>query len=394
MKKNIFKRRFARITRNFKKICGRFTGVFHKKQKVPVPKTILVNRVDRIGDAVMSKPFLDALSKRFDVTVLCSKYNEFALTDFKRIVLEVTEYDSPLDNFLKRAVKYVKELLFTKTSKSIEPQYDLFLDLIGGFELIKWAQQNRIAKHIISCNAGLYNVSLDYWSDLFFMSIDNVMLIDRYISLLEGATGVKLNVSDTFDIPQQPVEFSIDEPFIVIFVGGKPNRLISGEKWAKIIDALSVNKILLIGDNDRANFDAIINGVVNKNNIITLDKIYNLPQLSFIIEKASLLIGLDGGGTHYLQNKCNSITIYTTGSYNLWKPFSKNPYILTDSSIGKTFVESTTTSGGKIKSIAYRANNCRPCYGIGCGKCNCINKFDENAVIAEAKRIINIKSNK
>src|SRR3990167_3468402 len=45
-------------------------------------KTILIKRTDRIGDAVISLPLLLELSKRFKVTVITSRYNDFLLKEF------------------------------------------------------------------------------------------------------------------------------------------------------------------------------------------------------------------------------------------------------------------------------------------------------------------------
>ena len=129
--------------------------------------------------------------------------------------------------------------------------------------------------------------------------------IDRNVKVLSTPLGFEINKEDILN--KKPFLFYENEDQIIydylskikkniVFVIGAswPSKIYSKEKFAKIINNLNENCLIVWGSNDEKN---IADFIVDNSNALVLPKI-NLNSLKALISKADLVIGNDTGPTH------------------------------------------------------------------------------------------------
>ena len=300
-------------------------------------KTVLVNRNDRIGDAVVSLKIIDQLRKHFDqVYVLVSDQNEFILREIE-------------------GIKLIKPNDIAKTSI----RFDLIIDFIGSL-----AQDKSIkSRYKIGFNRGLS--SLNY-SNFFPTNLSECgkHVIDAQIDLIDQCLGINIHIDD---LP--PSDFKkTKKKQTFIFVGNKPNRNLPYSTWKELI-LLSANKTktIVADDPDQAIMNQLKSDdqIAKNKNVELIIGQRQLPDFAKIANDSNLFISLDGGAEHYLERYTNSITFYTCGYPVNWKPYSSNLYkqIQINSS---QILEETTTSAGLKKRVVYNIKERKPCYDLVC----------------------------
>ncbi len=352
-------------------------------------KTILINRTDRLGDALVSLPFLLELNKKFKITVLTSQYNNQAL---KGLLDTQVSTDKPLsisatiNKLLKQALRLGGEAFEKK-----EPKYDLYLDLVGISTidvLLKIRKQN-LCRYYVGFNLGPWNLLLDYSTALNPVLFSKKHILDSYRFLLKGALGLDIDIPDSIDLGAsliKPVNFNSPAPYILVNISGEDRFRGPGLKsYAQILERLDFRgRIVVMDDPGQAGIKEF-KGYIKKN-ICYLERDYSVWELAYIAKHSVMYIGSDSGITQLLSGMTHCSVFFATGSNFAWKPYSKGPYSRKTS--GYMVIEESETSGGLIKKIIYTPAWCRPCFDIGCSGYRCMARLDTGFVAAELNQAL------
>ena len=336
-------------------------------------RTILINRSDRIGDAVISLPFLLELNKRFDLTVLTSQYNDFILRPFLKT--KVVTANPPK---LGEVLIYLAGNLFSKSPKpppGNKARYDLYLDLVGirGLQVFINIRKDNLCSKYAGFNLGPWNRLLDY-SYRGSVELTRTGMCSAYRRFIKESLGIDIDIPDHLDLSGQmrtPSDLELPEKYLLVNISGfNKFRGPSPRSFAEMLNALDYSgKIVIMDEPGQPNIPEF-KRYTAKDNLIFLQKDYTVWELLEISGKAEVYIGSDLGITHMLQIPVDAVIFFATGSYSVWKPCSKNDY--RQSRIGDITVEDTVNSVGLRKKIIYRKVWCRPCYDIGCKARACI----------------------
>lgn len=365
-------------------------------------KKILANRSDRIGDAILTLPFLLELKKQgYEVTVMTSTYNDFILKRFFPTIqldyLIPSQENTPIyKNEVVHRIKKILQLINTSLSKNKEPMFDIFLDLMIGeknLEGICYAYKNRLAKYYVGGNKGPFNLFQDYSMKKVLIELPELNLIQYYEKMLDEGVGIRINTPDYIDMeslekcPQKGFNFRF--PFGVVFVGGESKRGLLIEQWKKLIEKLAEDiNIIVIDDPKNLSLPRIKDVVKNKGVYFIKNK-YSLFELLTLTKKARFFIGMDGGGTHILSLPTNALIIFTQEMSHPFSPHSNNSYKTIISRDG-FIIKETKTSKDLTKAIAYKNLFCRPCFvRFDCKKKECIEGIDVELIADYVKEMRN-----
>jgi len=336
-------------------------------------KTILVNRSDRIGDAVISLPFLLELGKRFDLTVLTSRYNDHILNPFLKTKIVINTPPK-----LGEVLRYLAGNFIRKSPVRTSGQtakYDLYLDLVGirGLRVFLNVRNDGLCSKYAGFNLGPWNKLLDY-AYRGSVELTNTGMCSAYRRLIKECLGMDIDIPDHLDLSgntRKPAGLALPDKYLLVNIAGSNRfRGPSPRSFADILNALDYKGSIIIMDEPGQPNIAEFREFINKKDIIYLRNDYTAWELLAISAKARLYIGSDLGITHLLQMPVDAVIFFATGSYAVWKPYSKNPY--RRSRIGGIIAEDTVNSSGLRKKIIYRKVWCRPCYDIGCKGRACV----------------------
>ncbi|MEK7812255.1 MAG: hypothetical protein AAB296_00715 [Candidatus Desantisbacteria bacterium] len=385
------KNRLIRLVVKTSKGIGKLiASVRNRNLKQIKIKKILVNRSDRIGDAIITLPFLLELKNQgYDVTVMTSTYNDFILNRFfptipiDHSVLSQESKPNLLWEECIQRMKDILQLIGRNESKDKKPEFDVFLDLMLGEkspEGIYYAYKNKLSKYYIGCNKGPINIFQDYSLKKTLIELQELDIIQYYEKLLDDGLCIRIKTPDYIDI--EPFEkyqqkgFNFRFPFGVIFIGGEPKRNLAVEQWKILIERLAEDINIVVIDDPKNLMLPEIKKIVKAKNVYFIKNRYNIFELLTLTKKARFFIGIDGGGTHILSLPSNMLMIITSEMKNPFRPHSNNSY-KTILSTNDFNIEETRTSAGLIKAVAYKSLPCRPCFvKFECKKRECIEGID------------------
>jgi len=375
------------------KILGRLALAFFVKQnKIDATglKTMLVNRADRLGDAIISLPLLLELNKRFDVTVLTSRYNDFLLKDFLKTKVIVDNPPSTA-GFIKKIFVNLISCGYLRRNKNAAPSYDIYLDLIGirGLSTFLQVRKENLCRYYIGFNISIWSWLLDY-SYRASVELSGTNVVTAALRLIKESLGLDLDVPDYVDLTSKmapPADFDVKPPYILVNIAGFDKfRGPSPQMYARLINALAFEGTVVIMDEiNQPNINEF-KRYVEKKKIVYLEKNYSIWELLSISGHAIMCIGSNAGVTNILQVPTNCVIFLGTTSATVWNPFSKNPYRV--KKIGRLTIEEAVTSAGLMKKIIYRPVWCRPCFDIGCRGYRCIKDMDMRAIASQVNSFL------
>ncbi|MBM3255079.1 MAG: glycosyltransferase family 9 protein [Candidatus Omnitrophica bacterium] len=328
-----------------------------------IVKTILINRTDRIGDAIVSLPFILELSKRFKVTVLTSAYNDRVLKDI------------------------VSTRLVSDIKKVAAPEYDLYLELVGisGLNTFLKVKAQGLCRYHTGFSLGPLNFLLDYSLNQNPVLFSKKHILDSYRLLLKESLGLEIEINDAISLDQhlkKPADFNFNHPYLLLNIaGGDKFRGPGLEGYATILNKLEFQGLIVVMDELSGPNLEEFKKHVKKENLYYLEKDYSVWELGYIARNSLLYIGSDSGITQLLSSLTNCIIFFAAGSAYAWRPYSKNAYTLKESS--GLAIEETKNSAGLIKKVVYWPIWCRPCFDIGCNGSYCIKGLDKISVFEE-----------
>lgn len=355
-------------------------------------KKILIKRTDRLGDAALSLPIILELSKRYQVTVLTSSYNDILLKEFSQTKIFS---DQPSD-FLGSVKDIFFHLFFTpRITSSLPAEYDLLLDLNGIKELdvfFKIRRQN-LCRYYAGFSLGIWNLFLDYAYPQYPALFSSQPLLMQYCDFLKHALDIDVDLEDYIDFSKKmtkPQDFQVKGDFILINIGGQRNlRGPTTREFARVVNCLDFDGEWVVMDEQGGpNLQEFVQLVKNKN-ITYLKGGKSIWELLYIASLSKLYIGSDSGITNLLQFVTHAVIFFANGNPRVWRPFSKNPY---QTKIKKgLIVEETTTSKNFRKKIIYVSAWCRPCFDLGCAAKFCVFRLEKffDLILQEIQECIN-----
>lgn len=281
-------------------------------------KTLYLNRSDRIGDAIISKPFIKLLITWLrmhgctaEIVIIASKYNYFLLQDLEdkennvRVLEEqknIDDYESKLSRMILKHTNFLyKTLLFRWTHGNKRDEQSLFFDMGGGdlVTILKYKELYNcvVAGPNIFWGSHILDIALDH----SYVHYSNVNLIESYMEILTKVFGFDSSFRDfVCDHISEFYDYNPDtkRSGICLFVGVKEFRNLPIRTWRRIIHevagAFPEETITVIDDNTNLLYDIFIQEQFPPNVIIEKNT-YSLQNFTKHIAHFSFVVGIDGG---------------------------------------------------------------------------------------------------
>ena len=371
------------------------TNLLYRNKKIDPAKIrrVLVNRSDRLGDAIISLPFLLELQKYFEVTVLTSAYNDALLKPFLTTHI-VIKKPPTLKEFSAAIFKNLFSLNFPRGQRKHKPPFDLYLDLIGirGLSVFLKIKKEGLSKYYVGYNIFLWSWLLDFaYQGSLELSGKNIVEGSR--ELLKESLGIQLDIPDYVDLSPLvtiPSDLTLPPSFILCNIAGFDRfRGPSLEMYAQLLESLPSDIPIVVMDEPAQPHLKEFKRLSKRAGLIYLQRDYSINELLFIAKHSLLYLGSDSGISHILENPTHCIIFFGTEKPSAWKPFSKNPY--TRKKIKKMMIEETITSVGLVKKIIYSPVWCRPCYDIGCRELRCIKNIAVTEIRDEVTSLLSVQ---
>ena len=314
---------------------------FFRRNKLPLnPASILLIRVDYIGDVFLTTHTLKALRQRFpmaSLTFLTSSKSKSVLEN-NPYIDEIITYDPPWF-FKKKLINMVKEyiLIWRKLKKN---KFDLGVDYRGDLRNILL---------LLVLTAIPYRVSFGSSGGSYLLT-QKVPFIP-YLHEAEYHNTVARTLGAhpaSSDIPQihltndeiRQTDFFIDanhlqgiHPLVIIVPGARQKtRIWPAERYAAVgkylINCFSA-KIILAGSLDELSLLENLNRMLNRQAVITHPYISNIRQLAALMQKCDLYIGVSSGPSHLAGSaRLNSVLLFGPERKSQWRPLGNRHIII------------------------------------------------------------------
>jgi ADP-heptose:LPS heptosyltransferase len=330
-----------------------------------IPKKILLLRNDRIGDAVVTLPAIEAIKRNYpdiQIDVLASSKNRFVFEKSAHVSeIYTLDWSTGRINIFKH--------LFDENFKNLmsrlkERNFDAVIDLVG-------LKRNIIlGKYLSDFTVGprklLVYVFYTYYGDSNWVTLnESDPMTVKIIKLMGNA--LNLNLTAT---PQSERDMPTNHEYdIIIHLGSTHLRKLSSRKEEELIELFSGKKVLITDGEDNDNFSELERKYQREKRFNF--KLFNsLDELVEECKKAKILICYDGGQAHYLARYVRTVAIFGPGSVELWKPYEHAEYELLEED--KTGVKAAISGGSFRHIVIYYPIWCRPCFDVGCESVKCL----------------------
>ncbi len=336
------------------------------------PKSILVVKLDHIGDVLLATPVFSNLRQTYPNTelhALCGQWGRVIFENHPDID-KVIEYNSPI--FSRSEHPTSKKQAHQLFHQLRQQKYDILIELRGDWRIIWFSVLKSTPKRL--CRA-----YLQIANKLNFQKIHNTHEASRNLDVLKRA-GISTPVQNTtFSISTENEQWASnflaeqqikrEIPLITIHPGSpifvkrwKP------ERFAELADWLIAQKqaqILFVGVPDEIPIITQIQTLMKKG-AINIGGKTTMPQLAAILEKSSMFIGNDSGPMHLAA----AVGIPTIGLYGPGDPKRFGPV------------------GERCYSIQ-KKHDCPPCAGDKCkfGEEGCMAKIQVKDVIEIVEKL-------
>ncbi len=330
-------------------------------------KKILINRCDRLGDAIISIPIIHNLEKKYDVTVITSTYNDFLFkkAGIKTIPLTNNLQDQNNETLIQKFRRYISPFKISLNASD----FDAYLNF-SGTNLVKF-EGNSHNLITVGFKFGISPLFYDYVVPSFHTQSYTQCLIDM-IKIIDSSFFYSPEPEDLSTLKSDHNHLDNilpDQPFILFHIGGKYARLLDDNVIVDLLNSLPY-KTLVVDSPDQNTLNKIKDKISNSliqviNNNFDLFELFSITSSKL----CKLFIGYDSGSSHLLQWNSNALIIFTTGDHKAWRPFTGNDWIKININTDCTFEYSNITNFKK--SIIYKPLKCRPCYDIMCPSKKC-----------------------
>ncbi len=279
-------------------------------------ETIIIYKLDAIGDTVLSLPMIKHLKRETNarIVVACSASNQMIFKGHK-FIDRIVVFDSSKLN-IKDLIKNIKELkkeyanfsIDTAQSSNISAIMSFLTSRITiGFKKTRGRSRNLVYNKSIELNPNKHMI-FNYFDLIAQLGIKYPKKIGL-VKLQHKKTKYKDSI--------------IIHPCTII-----PQKVWPQYKWIEIIEYLTKNyKLILIGSKEET---PLVNGLLKdvdkrfKKKITNLAGEIELNELINIMNKSKLFIGMDGGPAHISAAMgINTIALFGYESPTRYSPFSK-----------------------------------------------------------------------
>lgn len=317
---------------------------FFGKKPPSNPKSILVVRLDHIGDFVCTTPVFKNLKKQFPgakITALinsASKELAYRNPHIDKVITFQPFYLARGDNSsnIKGLMRVVKDVRNIGFDLGIEPRGDILSILIMWLGGVRYR-----AGYGITGGGFLLHRESRYDKNIHVIDRNLLLLKDLGISAEDRSPDVYFNDRDIAiveDILKEIKTGEKDRPVVLHPFAGAPAREWSKDKIQDLIDRLTSNNfsVLLIGTN---------NDAAGYRNIIDMRGRFNLPQLAYFIKSIGYFIGFNSGPANIAAAlKAPSVVI----------------------SSGTNIIEHWIPDNDKVRFVYDKNIECRPCERAVC----------------------------
>ncbi len=344
-------------------------------------RKILVNKSDRLGDAVVTLPLLLELQKHYDVTVLTSERNDEFLRRFVRTQKWIGE-PRPFPEVLAMLWRSLWNWGRKRVCK--EPVYDLYLDLNGIKELDLFLRvwSENLCAHYAGFNMGLWNFLLDYSHPDYSVLFSNQHVLDAYRELVKAALGRDIELGDSWDPGDHavvPAEVPTNDFIIVNVAGYEKFRGPSPVFFARLIEVCAPQVTCFVLDELGQPHASILKEKLRDvPNVYIAERDFSVWELLGLASRARFYIGSDGGMSHLMQGPTNAILFFGDQRAVVWRPYSCAPYERRRGP-GGLVIEQRVNARNFLKAILYFPGHCRQCFDLGCASPCCVNNFEKYA---------------
>ena len=371
------------------------------------PKKILIIRIDRLGDAVVTTPLIKALkdvSPDVKIYVLASTKNRllFENNPYVEKVFYIKadtwlKYSHRLYSSLYFLKSFLKEHLLDKNFwitlfKLKVLRIDLTLDLVGRKRTSFIGKIT--SKYCITHNLKEFSYFADYCLEYPYVSpYPKKHIVERYFDLCSRGVKTMLQVNP-FDYPSELYlcnEKPIENRSIILFhIGGTAYRRLDNNALLEIIKSLSRKfdyDIYLIDEPHNPNLYYFKQNLRNFN-IRFIQQMDLESLIKFVAQKVKLAFVSDGGTAHIFSAITNTFVYFGPSSVWVWYPWDKSRPIHI-----KTYesgVQVWQTQGKYLHRFIFYPISCSPCYEIGCKEVYCLKALKPEILIEELQKMIKI----
>lgn len=388
--KNIIHIAALKITSHFGILLGRIIIACKLPLVMEISglETIYLNRADRIGDAVISKPFIRLLiefirqKSEAKIVIIASQYNRGFLQDLESPENGVTiveerkdadEYESKLGNMIWKHIKFLWiSLTFRFKQRQELNKKELFIDLTGGGSL------PMILTYKMRSNPVVAGPNIFWGSHVLDIALPDSYihychrnLIEGYIAIIEkifsdGVRGFREFVYDhieSFYRFDSTIERTKD---ICLFVGTKEFRNLPNTTWERTIRTVAAafpdRSITVVDDPSNILYEAF-KDLSFPNNVTLMKNTHSFGEFEAEIAKYRVVVGVDGGGINLVRTLTNSLSIYTFAHHDVWSCFTgRDRY--EDTRHGDWHIGRASLPHGQIVGYMYKESWMLPTFNI------------------------------
>lgn len=329
-------------------ILGRGIKYIQKNKTISLKNihTIIINRKDRIGDAVITKPLIYILylylkqhGYKIQIQVIASEYNASIFSDLPKDIQIITqkntfaEYAPHIGFVIRRTFGFFVQGIRKRKELQKQAYKDtVFLNFVGGpADILMHATPNMF---VAGENLFFNNFLTDFSLSHSYVGGAHTQLMWSYIHLIEQV----FSLSDFSDFVTKHIEqfashihTETKKQGILIFIWNKAFRNLPISVWIDMIGEIHHQfpheKICVIDDHTNEYYAILKDTPEFLYTNALKENTFSLEELRQFAAWFRLLIGVDGGGFNFIRNTTNSVTIYTLGSYVVWSLFTGKAYI-------------------------------------------------------------------
>jgi ADP-heptose:LPS heptosyltransferase len=316
----------------------RFFDLFVLPSNKLKPKTLLLIRLDAIGDYVLFRNFIKDLSKS-------SKFKEFEITLLGNIAWK--ELSLELDNeFIDRFIwidrdKFFKSLKYrlNKLEEVTDIKYETIVhpahsrEFFVGDNIVKVVNaEEKIGSvgDLSNIKRWQRNISDKYYTKLIATHNEVVFEFNRNREFFENILDRKLDIKKTSIIlKNKKLDFNLPEKYAIFFIGASSSlRRWNIKNFAQIGKYLKKNynyEIVLCGpSNDKD--DALEFAKYFKGNYFNLVGKTSLVELLYVVRNGDIMISNETSAPHFavaLEVK-NVFVLYNGNHYGRFTPYPKS----------------------------------------------------------------------
>lgn len=367
---------------------------------------IVINRSDRLGDAIISLPFLRCFVEKTRsvgwngiITVITSDYNYPILEPLasmegvrlrKADMGKMTTYEQSIMGTIRtfiRGFRYSFHRLITGKRTNTA-----FIDLVDSVsEMSIHSFPEYYQDYWLSSNRGPFTPFFDITSLGRFAGSSQFGLIDSYIGAFSqffGWDDLEKFVSErsSYFYPTVPSP----EKSILVFVGVKEYRNFEAIVWERMIRELARELPgYEIHVSDMKNHAVLeeLEKAEWPENVTFVRNIFSFAELGVFASRHELVIGVDGGDINMMRPFANSVTIFTLGNPRVWGPFlfGKSP---TRKPLTNGWqMEATEVRPGRKSALLYKESFWLPSFQVPLSR-SFVSDFDVSGFVQKAKELL------